>query len=117
MHSREGEPGRSLIIIRSERGKEVFDNAIGKGYIKAERVNPVILYQSQINLLGKRQAIWGRLLAMKTLGIPYPTLEGFHLYENWKDLSLKDKMRSIFGTARRIIQRKYYRPLDYSGYI
>jgi coenzyme F420 hydrogenase subunit beta len=55
-------------------------------------------------------------MAMKLLGIPYPRLEGFHLFENWLDLSLKEKMKSILGTARRIVQRNYFRPLDYSRY-
>ena len=112
----EGEPGRSLILIRTERGQQVFQQAMRAGFIKAKRVDPEIIYQSQINLLGKRRAIWGRLLAMKMLGIPRPKLEGFHLFENWKDLSLQDKFKSIFGTAKRIIQRNYFKPLDYSKY-
>lgn len=110
----ENEPGRSLILIRTERGREIFHAAMEQGYVTAEPVDEDVIYRSQKNLLGKRQAIWGRLLAMKLLGIPYPKLEGFHLFENWLDLSLKDKFKSVFGTARRIIQRNYFKPLDYS---
>jgi hypothetical protein len=29
------------------------------------------------------------------------------------DLPLKEKARSVVGTWKRIIQRKYYRPLEY----
>ena len=68
------------------------------------------------NLLGKRQAIWGRILAMKLLGVPYPELNGFHLFENWLDLPLKEKVKSVLGTARRIVQRNYFKPLNYSKY-
>jgi len=53
---------------------------------------------------------------MKMLGIPYPKLEGFHLFENWLDLPLKEKVKSVLGTAKRIVQRNYYKPLDYSKY-
>jgi len=108
----ENEPGRSLILIRTERGREVFQEALAKGYINAEQTDPEIILRSQKNLLGKRQAIWGRLLAMKMFGIPTPNYEGYYLYENWLDLPLKEKVRSIAGTIRRIIQRKYYRPMD-----
>jgi coenzyme F420 hydrogenase subunit beta len=108
--------GQSLILIRTERGKKIFHEAVHAGYIKAKTADPEIIYNSQVNLLGKKQAIWGRILAMKLLGIPHPRLSGFYLYENWLDLTHKDKIKSILGTVRRIIQRKYFRPLDYSQY-
>ena len=112
----ENEPGQSLILIRTEKGRKIFREAMESGYVKAVRAEPDILYKSQKNLLGKRQAIWGRILAMKILGIPYPRLEGFHLFENWLDLPLKEKVKSVLGTARRIVQRNYFKPLDYSKY-
>jgi len=87
---------------------------VEQGYVTAEPADPSIIYRSQKNLLGKRQAIWGRLLAMKFMGIPRPELRGFHLFENWLDLPSKEKVKSIFGTARRIIRRKYFKPLDYT---
>lgn len=112
----ENEPGQSLILIRTEKGRKIFKEAIETGYVRAVRAESDFLYKSQKNLLEKRQAIWGRLLAMKLLGIPCPRLEGFHLFENWLDLPLKEKVKSIFGTARRIVQRNYFKPLDYSKY-
>jgi coenzyme F420 hydrogenase subunit beta len=111
----EDEPGRSLILLRTEKGREVFCRALDAGYIEAEKVNSHIIYKSQKNLLNKRQAIWGRLLAMRLLGIPRPSLYGFHLFSNWSDLSSKEKIKSVAGTAKRIVQRKYFRPLDYSN--
>ena len=110
----ENEPGQSLILIRTQKGKEIFHDAVAAGYVKATKVNSDIIFRSQKNLLGKRQAIWGRLLAMKLLGIPCPQLKGFHLFENWLDLSAKEKVKSILGTVKRIIQRNYFKPLDYS---
>lgn len=103
------EPGRSLILIRTEKGRDIFHQAMAKGYVTAEKADPEIIYKSQKNLLGKRQAIWGRILAMKLMRIPVPKLEGFYLFENWLDLPLKEKVRSVIGTLRRIIQRKYYK--------
>jgi len=109
----EEEPGRSLILIRTEVGREIFHRARKQGYVTAEPVAPEIIYRSQKNLLGKRQAIWGRLLAMRVLGIPRPALEGFHLFENWRGLPAREKAKSILGTARRIIQRNYFKPVEY----
>lgn len=109
----EHETGRSLILIRTERGQEIFRKAVQHGYVTAERATPEIIDRSQVNLLGKRQQIWGRLLAMRFLGVPYPRLEGFHLFENWMHLPLKVKIKSILGTMRRIIQRNYFKPIAY----
>ena len=93
--------------------REIFHRARELGYVTAEPVAPEIIYRSQKNLLGKRQAIWGRLLAMRLLGIPCPKLEGFHLFENWMELPAVEKAKSILGTARRIIQRNYFKPVEY----
>ena len=109
----EEEPGRSLILIRSEKGRNIFHSAMAKGYVKAEPAMPDVIYRSQRNLLGKRQAIWGRLLAMKLLCIPKPKLEGFHLFSNWLELSHRKKLKSLLGTAKRIVQRNYFKPLEY----
>ena len=106
----EGEPGHSLVLVRTEKGRTILHGAMKEGYLTLERASAHILEASQKNLLMKRGAIWGRLLAMKALGIPTPRLHGFSLFENWLKLSIKEKARSILGTARRVIQRKYYRP-------
>jgi len=53
----ENEPGQSLILVRTERGRKLFQEAIESGYVKAVQAEPDILYKSQKNLLGKRQAI------------------------------------------------------------
>lgn len=110
----ESEHGRSLILIRTEAGREIFRRAREQGYVAAEPAEPEIIYRSQKNLLGKRQAIWGRLLAMRLLRIPHPRLEGFQLYANWLDLPLKEKAKSVIGTARRIVQRNYFKPVEYA---
>lgn len=45
----------------------------------------------------------------KAFSIPTPRLKGFSLFKNWLALPVKEKARSILSTARRIVQRKYYR--------
>jgi coenzyme F420 hydrogenase subunit beta len=110
----ENEPGHSLVVVRTERGRRILRAAIEAGYVHLKRVDLNALADSQINLLGKRKAIFGRLLAMRLFGLPVPTLVGFSLFENWRKLPLKEKLRSTVGTARRIITRRYYRKLNYT---
>jgi hypothetical protein len=49
------------------------------------------------------------------MGSQYPELEGFHLFENRLDLPFMEKARSILGTVRRIIQRNYFKPVEYEN--
>jgi coenzyme F420 hydrogenase subunit beta len=107
----EKEQGHSLVLVRTEKGRKVVQGAIREGYVALERRDPQVLEESQQNLLEKRRAIWGRLAAMKALRIPAPEMRGFYLFDNWRRLPAKEKARSILGTARRIIQRGYFRPM------
>jgi coenzyme F420 hydrogenase subunit beta len=104
------EIGHSLLLVRTESGRTIVRRAMEAGYIKIHPVSAEALMASQTNLFQKRSAIWGRLLAMRLFGIPTPRLDGFHLFENWMVLPLKEKGRSIVGTMKRIIKRKYYKP-------
>ena len=106
---KEGEQGHSLVLVRTERGRQIGKEAMDAEYVVLRRADPSTLDASQSNLRKKRGAIWGRILAMKLFGIPTPRLQGFSLFANWRRLSLEDKIRSILGAARRIIQRGYYR--------
>jgi coenzyme F420 hydrogenase subunit beta len=106
----EGETGSSLILVRTKKGQEILKKAHQAGYINIQPLDPVNLSLSQIGLLAKRQAVWGRLLAFKIFNIPTPKFQGFDLFDNWIDLNLKEKLRSILATIKRILIRKYYRP-------
>lgn len=108
----EGEAGYSLVVVRNEKGRRILREAKKAGYLTLKPVEPKVLIRSQEGLLRKRQAIWGRLLALKAIGIPTPRLEGFSLFHNWLDLPFTKKIQSVAGTVRRAIQRKYYQPLE-----
>jgi coenzyme F420 hydrogenase subunit beta len=110
----EDELGFSLVLVRTEKGREIVQGALKAGYVVLKKSDPKILQDSQKNLLLKRGAIWGRLMAMKMFGIPTPRLQGFSLFSNWCGLPALDQIRSALGTVRRILTRKYFRPMkDY----
>ena len=113
---KEQEQGYSLVLVRTEKGRQILHGALKAGYISVERANPAVLEASQKNLLTKRGAIWGRLLALKSFGIPTPRLDGFSLFKNWLSVPAAEKLRSVVGTVRRIVQRKYYKCIGYNDH-
>jgi coenzyme F420 hydrogenase subunit beta len=105
------DPGWSLILVRTEKGREILQKAICSGYLIAVKASADILPQSQKAILGRRRHLFGRLLTMRMMGVPIPCYKGFYLFRNWRELSSVEKFRSIGGTLKRIILRGWIRPL------
>jgi coenzyme F420 hydrogenase subunit beta len=104
-----GEHGSSLIVVRTERGREIFKRAMDAGVIVAKPASYEQLAKSQENLTRKRGAVWGRVLAFRLMGVPAPRYMGYSLFRNWIALSIQEKAGSVLGTMRRIVQRGYYK--------
>lgn len=104
------EVGLSILVVRTPRGREILRRAVAAGYLTLKPASAEQLVASQTNLIRRRGSIWGRVAALRLLGIPAPGLEGFALGSNWWRLPLGEKIKSLFGTARRAIQRGYRRP-------
>lgn len=105
-----GDPGRSLVIARTDRGQDIVEKAITAGYLILEPVDKKIIFLSQKSLLNKRRNVWARITAMRLLGVPAPHFRGFGLFRSWCKLTFKEKVKSFGGTITRIIQRKLYLP-------
>jgi coenzyme F420 hydrogenase subunit beta len=105
-------PGSSIVVVRTARGREIVKSAMEAGFLALQAVEPWKLARSQPNLLDKKRAIWGRLLAMRLLGLPVPRFLGAHLFRCWLDLPAKEKLRSVLGTARRVLARRFRKPLE-----
>lgn len=106
------EPGSSLVMVRTELGREIVRGAMEAGYLELTPAEPQKVTASQKNLINKRRTIWGRRLAFRVFGLPVTRLRGFPLFRLWVRLSLEEKLKSTLGTARRILQRRYSEPLD-----
>jgi coenzyme F420 hydrogenase subunit beta len=107
----EGEPGSSLVVVRTELGRSIVHDARDAGYLDLLEAEPWKLRNSQENLTRKRKAIWGRRIAFRLFGLPVTRFKGIPFFRLWMNLPIKDKLRSTFGTIRRIVQRGYFRPL------
>jgi coenzyme F420 hydrogenase subunit beta len=106
------EPGTSLVVVRTEKGRDIVRRAIEAGAVSLKRVAPETLTLSQKELQLKRGAIWGRVLTLKALGVPAPRFRGLSLLRNWLLIPAGHKLRSIVGTARRVFSRRYFRPQE-----
>ena len=101
-----GELGKSLIIVRTKRGKEIVHAATNAGYINLESNDPSILPRSQPNLLATRGSLWARLKVLRIMGAPVPRYSGFVYFPFWLKLSLRDKINSVTGTIKRVFVKR-----------
>jgi coenzyme F420 hydrogenase subunit beta len=106
-----GEEGWSLVVVRTERGRRILQEARNAGYLRLQNADPSILPRSQEALLLRRRHLWGRLLTMRMMRVPVPYYTGFSLLRNWFRLSAIEKVRSLAGTMKRIISRGWMKPL------
>jgi len=94
--------GWSIALVRTERARAIFHQAMEAGFIIAERARPEILIRSQGAHLRRKSSIRGRLMVMRALGAAAPSFSHFSLKENWANLSAYEKFRTLGGTFRRI---------------
>lgn len=111
------DPGRSIVLVRTERGRQILHRAMDAGYVTLTAAGADAVMAAQVNLLGRRREILGRLLARKLLMIPIPNYIGFSLFRSWARLPLREKLRTVFGSLTRLIQRNLWRrqPLKVNG--
>lgn len=104
------EGGWSLIIVRTEKGRRIVQEARKAGYIELQNADPDILPGSQKALLARRRQLWGRLFMMRMMRVPTPRFMGFSLFNSWLRLSAIEKTRSLAGTLKRIVSRGWKKP-------
>jgi coenzyme F420 hydrogenase subunit beta len=104
------EPGRSLVLARTEKGRRIIQEAIEAGYLQLSRVGANTVPDSQKALLNRRRHLWGRLFVMRLLLVPIPRYDGFDLFGNWLKLPIVEKLRSFAGTIKRIVSRGWTKP-------
>jgi coenzyme F420 hydrogenase subunit beta len=104
-----GDPGRSIVLVRTERGRQLLQGAIEANYVTLVRVGGDEVLTAQQNLLQRRRELLGRLVGMKLLLVPTPRFEGFSLFYSWRGLSVSAKIRTVVGTIRRLLKRGLYR--------
>ena len=109
------QPGRSVIIARTLRGKTILEQAISAERICAEQVSPEILPACRPGHAAYQANLWARLKTLAVMGIPTPDLDGFNLYRLWRtELPVKDKIRSVLSTVKRVYVKKLWKRIQAS---
>ncbi len=103
-----GDVGRSIVIVRTERGRQILERARRANYITLKPLGAREVCVAQRNLLQRRKEIFGRLLGMRLLFVPIPQFVGFSLFRSWIRLPVWQKLRSVLGTIRRLVQRGHW---------
>jgi coenzyme F420 hydrogenase subunit beta len=99
----EGEKGSSLILARTERGREILHKAMETGYIVAEPRGADVLPRSQEGLLMRRRSLWPKVVWAGMCGWPLTRFRGMHLLRNWLALPLKKKWASFYRGGRYLL--------------
>ncbi len=109
-----GDPGRSMFVARTERGRDFLLAAIAAGYVVAEKADPMTLPASQPNLLKVRGNVWMRILVSRLLGAAVPTYTNIPTRPFWwRTLTWREKLQSVLGTTKRVFKRglRYRQPM------
>ena len=105
----DGDAGRSIVLVRTPRGREILRRAIDAGYLNLQPIEAQAVFSAQPDLLDARRQLFGRLLALRLFQVPIPRFRGFSLFYSWRRLPFTIQIRSILGTMRRIVQRRLRR--------
>jgi coenzyme F420 hydrogenase subunit beta len=107
--SGDSDPGRSIVLVRTERGRAILHRAMAAGYVELRPIGAQAVLVAQSSLLQRRREIFGRFLAMRLLLIPIPMVTGFSLLHSWLRLPFLQMARTVLGTMRRVVQRGWWR--------
>ncbi len=106
-------PGISLVLARTERGREILCRAREAGYVCLEPSGTEQVIRAQ-GMVERRKDILGRIQTLRIFLIPAPHFSGFHLKEAWQEKPLKARARTILGTMKRIWRRDMWRRHPFS---
>ncbi len=103
----QGDPGRSLVLVRTERGRKLVREAVERGYLQLERREGWVLEASQPHLLRARGSTWGRAVVSRLMGVAAPRHHGMSLFSSWWNrLGLKARLQSLTGTFSRVFNKR-----------
>jgi len=107
-YAADGNPGRSLVVARTARGRDILRKAMTEGYLDLVPSNPENVAAAQ-GLVKRRQQVFGRLLAMRLLLVPTPDYRGFPLFRAWRETSIVSRAKTVLGTLKRLVLRGLWR--------
>lgn len=107
----EEDPGRSLVLVRSERGRRILMSAAEAGVVRLHPSGLEAVLASQ-GLVRRRRRLFGRLLVRRLLLLPAPRYRGFRLYRGWRLSPLSTRLGDLLEAARSLRRRRRPRRAD-----
>lgn len=108
-YNENGDPGRSIVLVRTERGREILRRAMAASYVVLTPATVETVRSAQPGLTQRRKELFGRLLALRILMIPTPRFSNFSLFRSWLRLPITRKAKTIAGTLTRALRRGWWR--------
>lgn len=97
------EPGRSLVVVRTERGRVALTKALADGALEGGPIPIELLPASQPNLEATRGALWGRIHTLRIAGVAAPSFSNLPSFRLWLRLTPRQKLSSVLGTDRKSV--------------
>ncbi len=79
----DNQPGLSVMVARTVCGKEILEQAIHDGFIKAETVSPEVLPLCRPGQAAYQGGLWARVQTLKLMWVPTPEYQRFDLFRLW----------------------------------
>ncbi len=95
--------GHNAIIVRTQRGLDLMNNAIAAGYIvRGDSLDPRDMDRFQPHQRNKKQAVWARYQGMKAAGHVVPETHGLRLEELYKTNDPQENRKQTDGARQRV---------------
>ena len=107
----ESDLGSNAAIVRTERGRQLMNDAIKAGYLVRDNdLSPVDLNRFQPHQETKKRFTWSRLQGMRRAGKAVPSSEGLRLQELSKLNSPEENTLAEQGAYERVVAGKFSEP-------
>jgi len=114
----EKELGHSIVLVRTHRGQQVVRGAMNARHLELKRITAEVFDGLSPVQPKVRGMLWGRLLALRLMGAPTPRFCGLPMFRYWLGtLTVKQKLQSLYGTARRVFTKRLWRPHRVQEYV
>jgi coenzyme F420 hydrogenase subunit beta len=98
--------GRSIVLTRSAKGEAALTRAMESGAILTEPLSTDAITHMQPFQAKRKGLVLPRLAAMAMVGRRRPRFENLELARNTRMLGVKESLRSMLGTLRRLLTRQ-----------
>jgi len=107
----ESDLGSNAAIVRTERGRQLMNDAIKAGYLVRDKdLDPNDLNRFQPHQETKKRFTWSRFQGMRRAGKAVPSSEGLRLQELSKLNSPEENTLAEQGAYERVVAGKFSEP-------